>query len=101
MIVATSRRDVADSARVLKTMRPWLVPLEAEHYGEAQKARLYRTRIPALPWVLRLPVSKAEEKVLAALATPLEIQKFFDAVPTLDRQQLSHEAFRSSLQQSL
>lgn len=93
MIVATTRRDVADSAKVLKTMRPWLVPLEAEHYGDAQRARLYRTRIPALPWELRLPVGKAEGTVLAALATPLEIQKFFDAVPTLDRKHLSDEAF--------
>jgi hypothetical protein len=93
MIVATTRRDVADSARVLKTMRPWLVPLEAEHYGDAQRARLYRTRIPALPWELRLPMGKAEGTVLAALATPLEIQKFFDAVPTLDRKHLSDEAF--------
>lgn len=93
MIVATTRRDVADSAKVLKTMRAWLVPLEAEHYGDAQRARLYRTRIPALPWELQLPVSKAEGTVLAALATPLEIQKFFDAVPTLDRQKLSDEAF--------
>jgi len=107
LIVATTRRDVADSAKVLQTMRPWLVPLEAEHYGDAQRARLYQTRIPALPWDLRLPVTKAQSTVLAALATPLEIQKFFDSVPTLDRQRFSDderfiaEAIRSAHENSI
>lgn len=87
MIVATTRRDVADSAGVLKSMRPWIVPLEAEHYGDAQRVRLFQNRIPALPWELRLPVGRAQSTVLRELATPLEIQKFFDAVATLDRPQ--------------
>src|ERR1017187_6582018 len=30
MIVATTRRDVAEAARVMEMMNPWLVPLEAE-----------------------------------------------------------------------
>jgi hypothetical protein len=87
MIVATSRRDVAESADALKSIRPWIVPLEAEHYGDSQRVRLFQTRIPALPWELQLLVRRAQKGVLKELATPLEIQKFFDAVTTLDRPQ--------------
>lgn len=83
MIVATSRLDVARSSGALESVKPWLVTLEAEHYGPAERRRLYRTRIDALPRKLQ-PIARVNEgKVLAELATPLEIQKFFDALPTL------------------
>jgi hypothetical protein len=84
MIVATSRLDVAQSAGCLDTVKPWLVSLEAEHYGGAERSRLYRTRINPLPRKLRALAKESENSVLAELATPLEIQKFFDALPTLD-----------------
>ncbi|OEZ90509.1 hypothetical protein JAB8_19520 [Janthinobacterium sp. HH106] len=84
MIVATSRLDVAQSAGALDTVKPWLVNLEAEHYGPTERRRLYRTRIDALPRKLQ-PIAKNHEvSVLSELATPLEIQKFFDALPTID-----------------
>jgi hypothetical protein len=107
LIVATTRRDVADSAKVLEIVRPWLVPLEAEHYGDTERARLYQSRIGALPWDVRLLVTKTQSTVLAELATPLEIQKFFDAVPTLDRQKFVDskkfiaEAIRRAHQESI
>lgn len=84
MIVATSRLDVAQSAGALETVKPWLVGLEAEHYGQVERQRLYRTRIDALPRKLQPIAKEREGAVLAELATPLEIQKFFDALPTLD-----------------
>lgn len=84
MIVATSRLDVAQSAGALETVKPWRVGLEAEHYGQAERRRLYRTRIDALPRKLQPLAKENEGAVLAELATPLEIQKFFDALPTLD-----------------
>lgn len=83
MVVATSRLDVAQSAGALDTVKPWRVALEAEHYGVAERRRLYRTRIDALPRNLQTLAKESEGKVLAELATPLEIQKFFDALPTL------------------
>lgn len=84
MIVATTRLDVAQSAGALETVKPWRVGLEAEHYGRAERRRLYRTRIDALPRKLQPLAKESEGAVLAELATPLEIQKFFDALPTLD-----------------
>lgn len=84
MIVATSRLDVAQSAGALETVKPWLVGLESEHYGPVERRRLYRTRIDALPRKLQALAKDSEGSVLAELATPLEIQKFFDALPTLD-----------------
>lgn len=85
MIVATSRRDVAMSSGGLKSVEPWVVPLEAEHYGKAERQRLYRTRIDTLPRDIRLLATDAEGRVLDELATPLEIEKFFDALRTVGR----------------
>ena len=84
MIVATSRLDVAHSSGALETVKPWRVALEAEHYGGAERRRLYRNRIDALPRKLQPVAKESVASVLSELATPLEIQKFFDALPTLD-----------------
>lgn len=107
MIVATSRLDVAQSAGALDTVKPWRVGLEAEHYGQAERRRLYRTRIDALPRKLQALAKESEGSVLAELATPLEIQKFFDALPTLDDRErhnpagLVAEAIRRAHQNSI
>jgi hypothetical protein len=107
MIVATSRLDVAQSAGALETIKPWRVGLEAEHYGGAERRRLYRTRIDALPRKLQPIAIDAEGTVLAELATPLEIQKFFDALPTIDDEKrrnppgLVSEAIRRAHQDSI
>ena len=107
MIVATTRRDVAEAARVMEMMNPWLVPLEAEHYGAKERERIYELRIAAIPWDLQDTVLRAKSGVLKELATPLEIQKFFDAVPTIDRLQFSNrkalieEAVRLAHQNSI
>jgi hypothetical protein len=87
MIIATSRRDVAMSSGALKSVEPWVVPLEAEHYGKPERQRLYRTRIDTLPRDVRLLATGAEPQVLDSLATPLEIEKFFDALRTMGRPQ--------------
>ncbi|WP_297485957.1 hypothetical protein [Ferrovum sp.] len=92
MIVATSRLDVAQSAKILTDVEPWLFRLEAEHYGDRERQSLYRTRIAALPRELQLITKQNEKLVLNELATPLEIQKFFDALLTLDRKGLTNPA---------
>lgn len=91
MIIATSRLDVAHSSGALKTVTPWIVSLEAEHYGKNERRRLYGTRINGLPRVLQRVASDAEKSVLDKLGTPLEIQKFFDAMATLARDELKNE----------
>lgn len=87
-ILATSRLDVAQAAGALEGVKRWQVPLEAEHYGPKERSRLYRNHIPGLPVPLRLLATNSESRVLEELSTPLEIRKFFDALPTLDRELL-------------
>ena len=107
MIVATTRLDVAQTAGALDGVKPWLVTLEAEHYGANERRRLYRTRIDALPRKLQAVAARSESTVLSKLATPLEIQKFFDALPTLDSKDLRNspafvsEAIRRAHQNSI
>jgi len=101
LIVATSRLDVAQASRALESVEPWQVRLESEHYGPTQRRDLYRTRIPNLPRRLQPMAAGAEVPVLCELATPLEIQKFFDALPNLDStvyrgQSLIKEAIREA-----
>jgi hypothetical protein len=92
LVVATSRLDVALASGALEDVSPWRVKLEAEHYGKPERQRLYRTRIGALPRDLQLTAEEHEAGVLAKLATPLEIQKFFDALPTLPEEERKNPA---------
>ncbi|MBJ9953043.1 hypothetical protein I5735_08330 [Acinetobacter baumannii] len=85
MIIATSRRDVASASGALKSVESWIVPLEPEQYGKHERQKLYRTRIDALPRDIQLLASDSEKMVLNKLATPLEIEKFFDALRIMNR----------------
>jgi len=90
MIIATSRLDVVQAAGVLPTIKPWVVGLEVENYGKVARQKLYRSRIDSLPRDLRPLARGSERQVLDNLATPLEIQKFFDALRTQDREGLKN-----------
>ena len=90
LMVATSRRDVAKSSEALEELKRWIVPLEVDHYGEAERNDLYRSRIGLLPRNLQEIARASKDKVLSELGTPLEIQKFFDALVTLDRERLAN-----------
>ncbi|POE08560.1 hypothetical protein BV921_15130 [Pectobacterium odoriferum] len=91
MIIATSRLDVAVASGALKFVEQWIVPLEAEQYGKPERQKLYRTRIDALPRDVHLLASAAEKQVLDNLATPLEIEKFFDALRMAERSNKKNE----------
>lgn len=82
LIVATSRLDVAKASGAFKAISPWVVPLESENYGKPERQRLFRTRLSSLPQDVQELVRDSEQAVLSKLATPLEIQKFFDAIRT-------------------
>lgn len=85
MIIATSRLDVANASGAVGTVKPWVVRLEAENYGKTERQRLYRSRIDSLPRDLQLLARSSEREVLDKLATPLEIQRFFDAIRIQNR----------------
>lgn len=107
MVIATTRLDVAQTAGAMETVKPWVVALEAEHYGPRERQRLYQRRIDALPRDLQTLAKESEKAVLAELATPLEIQKYFDALPTIDGDikksptALVNEAIRRAHQDSI
>lgn len=84
LIVATSRRDVAEVTLALATVDPWIVRLEAEHYGATERQALYQSLSDDLSRAKQLVAKKNQKRVLEKLATPLEIQKFFDALATLE-----------------
>lgn len=86
MIIATSRSDVLHSSGAQAAMAGWQFQLEAEHYGPVEKSRLYRTRIDTLPREIQVLAADSERQVLAQLATPLEIAKYFDAMRILFRE---------------
>ncbi|MDL2285005.1 hypothetical protein LJC19_07700 [Oxalobacter sp. OttesenSCG-928-P03] len=85
MIIATSRLDVATSSGARESVKQWIVPLEAEQYGKSERQQLYRTRIDTLPRGIQELATSAEKQVLDKLATPLEIDKFFDALRMMER----------------
>ena len=107
MIVVTSRLDVAESSSALESVKHWRVPLEGEHYGKGERRRLYESRIDGLPRDLQRVAAPAMDKVLSKLGTPLEIQKFFDALRTIDRERLAspsrfvYEAIRQAHHDSI
>lgn len=90
MVIATSRHDVALASGALGSVKQWVVKLEAENYGPKERRTLYRTRIDSLPRDLQALARGAERTVLDELATPLEIQKFFDAMRVQDRKGLGN-----------
>ncbi|HBI6864228.1 TPA: hypothetical protein K8E22_003914 [Enterobacter cloacae] len=83
IIIATSRKDVAMASGAMKSVEPWVIPLEAENYGKPERQRLYRSRIKTLPRDIQSLAGNSEIKVLNKLATPLEIEKFFDSLRTM------------------
>lgn len=107
MIIATSRRDVASASGALKSVEPWIIHLEAEQYGKLERQKLYRMRIDALPRDVQVLAADAENIVLKELATPLEIEKFFDALRIMDRsakrknQNFISEAINKAHEQSI
>ena len=90
LMIATTRLDVGQAAGSLEDVRQWIVPLEAEHYGNTERRRLYLSRIDELPRDLHEIARMGIGTVLKSLHSPLEIQKFFDALPFIDRVRLNN-----------
>ena len=94
IVIATSRRDVAMEADALGRVARWIVDLESEHYDLSRRQELYHNRLDTLPPFLQIAAIEDEALVLKELATPLEIQKFFDALRIADPNQRVHPSDR-------
>jgi hypothetical protein len=92
LFIATSRADVAQLSGAADSIQRWRMPLDAENYGHAERQALYRTLSQELPSELAAFVHEREAAVLQRLSLPLELRKFFDAVPNLDREDLAKNA---------
>lgn len=107
MIIATSRMDVAMESGALSAVGNWVVRLEAENYGSDQRRRLYKSRVESLPHELQAIAWEFQGEVLQDLSTPLEIQKFFDAMRPQNIQdgrhdfQIVRESIRRAHQESI
>lgn len=86
LLVATSRLDVALGSGALDSVARWRVPLDAENYGPREKQRLFRNLVRTLPEDLAALAHEREVSVLKQFELPLEIRKFFDALPEINRQ---------------
>lgn len=94
IIVVTSRLDVGQAAKALDGVKRWRFDLHAEHYGQCERHLLYANRVARLPLTaLKQLAARSETRVLDQLNTPLEIQKFFDALRTLDLAELETNAY--------
>lgn len=89
LFIATSRIDVAQSSGALDSVKRWRMPLDAENYGRAELRQLYRNLSRGLPPELAAFAHEREAAVLQQLSLPLELRKFFDALPALDRDELA------------
>jgi hypothetical protein len=74
LIVATTRLDVAQSSGIRDSVKPWSISLEAEHYGNQERMKLYKTRIDRLPRELQALAKQAAKTVLAELRTPTKYE---------------------------
>ncbi|OYW46432.1 MAG: hypothetical protein B7Z08_00995 [Sphingomonadales bacterium 32-68-7] len=89
LFIATSRTDVALQSGAIETIRRWRMPLDAENYGLPERQKLYRNLSKRLPADLKAFAHQRERTVLRQLSLPLELRKFFDALPDLDRERLA------------
>jgi hypothetical protein len=94
IIVATSRLDVGQAAKALDSVKRWRFDLQAEHYGKRERHLLYANRVARLPLTaLQQLAARNETRVLDQLTTPLEIQKYFDALRTIDPAELEKNTY--------
>ena len=97
-VVATSRADVLASAGDARArVGRWVVALEAEHYGDAERTAMFDAMAAGLPRRLHRTARGAKQEVLSKLATPLAIRKFFDALPMRNPEEPSRGLIREAI----
>lgn len=108
LFVVTTRSDVLHDAAAANLVKQWRLPLESEHYGSQERLALYNSRMRELRSDLRSLALSNRQSVLKELETPLEIQKFFDALATNEDgspreriQQAVRDAHRDSIHRTV
>lgn len=77
-IVITSRSDILAAAHVAdKDFAAWRVELEASNYGETEREALFDLHLPQLSPEAQRLAARVRPDVVEALATPLEIDRYF------------------------
>lgn len=74
--VITSRSDVLHESK-LRLKDKWVVRLEDENYGPAERTKLFENRLPSLPPNLQPIVLRSRNDAVERLATPLEMHRYF------------------------
>ena len=99
--IVTSRNDVASSAQdALSRVKRWVVHLEPEHYGDAERERIFANMAEELPRPYQRIAGRAQSEVLSNLGTPLEIRKFFDTLVLSDLEEPEVSVVREAIAQS-
>lgn len=78
-IVVTSRTDIlaATVGNQSEFLKQWEVRLEAKHYGDKELSKMFEGRVRLIgSAVLQMAAVRAKERVLQALRTPFEIDRF-------------------------
>ena len=96
LFVVTTRSEFLEAAAA-KLVKPWIVKLEAENYGPAERAQIYEGRVRELPPRLREYARSNQSFVLGQLSTPLELRKFFDALLASDGPTGTHSRIREAI----
>ena len=80
LFVVTTRSDLLAQADATHLVRKWYVPLETEHYRKEDRRAIFDGRMSEMSSDLQLIARRHRDLVLRALESPLEIQRFFDAL---------------------
>jgi hypothetical protein len=76
--IITSRSDVLAESGTNSLRKNWVVKLEAENYGRAERSRLFDHRFEKLPIAIQKFTMDYRAGAIDQLRSPLEMQKFFD-----------------------
>ncbi len=78
--VITTRSDLLERARVGETLARWTVILDAENYVDGEMAAIYDSRVQRLPAGQQMLAYTQKGSALERLRTPLELDRFFNAL---------------------
>jgi hypothetical protein len=106
LFIITSRSDVLRESGPKSLSANWFVQLEPEHYRRTERYRLFENRRPALPPDGQRAAIHYQDEALDELTTPLEMQRYFDALsegpqPEENEAEFAHRCLAEAQQGSI